>query len=97
LAWEFLRRNPDYQEAYSKLFEIHSTPRTGRYPNLPTEEEVNMLWSIIQRIHLKDGLFSPIPDTSVTVVSRRTGSGMTGSTRISRLNKERGTENPDGV
>ena len=48
-AWEFLRRNPDYRQAYAEL------------SSLPTEEGFERCWSIIQRFHLTDGLFPPDP------------------------------------
>lgn len=59
-AWEFLRRNPGYQQAYLRLMEkLPTNPPLA--PPLLTEEGINMCWSIIQRFHLMDGLFPPDP------------------------------------
>ena len=71
-AWEFLRRNPEYRQAYSKLWEQHPTdPRPAPSPDLlpnvlwplQTEEEIEMCRFIVQRFHLTEGLFPPDPRT----------------------------------
>ncbi len=51
-AWEFLRRNPEYREAYSKLTHVTCM------------EEFSRLWNIAEKFHLADGLYPPDPESS---------------------------------
>lgn len=51
-AWEFLRRNPEYRDAYSKLIHV------------PCMEEFSRLFDIAERFHLTDGLYPPDPASS---------------------------------
>ena len=69
-AWEFLRRNPKYREAYSKLTHVTRirNPVIGlnriEAPGHEVMEEFSRLWNIAERFHLIDGLYPPDPESS---------------------------------
>ncbi len=51
-AWEFLRRNPEYRDAYSKLTHVTCM------------EEFSRLFDTVERFRLIDGLYPPDPASS---------------------------------
>jgi hypothetical protein len=57
-AWEFLRRNPEYQKAYSELTHVvfHGHPSDEAIM-----EETRRLFNICERFHLIDGVRPPDP------------------------------------
>lgn len=69
-AWEFLRRNPEYRDAYSKLTHVAyiNNPVIGKNillaPDHEVTEEFSRLWNITERFHLMDGLYPPDPASS---------------------------------
>ncbi len=80
-AWEFLRRSPEYQAAYSELFmRCFPTPRpslSGLPPGSvmlpPTEAEIDLYCSMMERFRLTDGLFPPSPQSGGSGLVFRAG------------------------